>query len=82
MNETEEDKTEFCTINMGRAMLDNDYTIYTDGSVKRLFDRNQWSLNHTQWTDVSKLDKKLKDQLLSKCDPQFKEELEAIFNKA
>lgn len=46
--QNEINKIEICTIEIGQNSLDNDYTFYTDGTVKRFYDSNIWSLNNTE----------------------------------
>lgn len=70
---------EICTIEIGRGGLDNDYTFYTDGTVKRYFDRNIWSLNHTEWLNVSGLSSQLKEKLLEKCPEEHRSAIEQLF---
>jgi hypothetical protein len=66
---------EICTVFLGSSMLDNDYTLYEDGRVKHFYDVNQWSLNNTEWLDVSSLSNSIKTRLLENCSEASKEKV-------
>ncbi|RQH50260.1 hypothetical protein D5R40_06430 [Okeania hirsuta] len=63
---------EICTVYLGNSMLDDDYTLYEDGQVKRFYDRNQWSLNNEEWVEVKNLSDRIKQKLLDKCPEDYK----------
>ncbi|MBC1221390.1 hypothetical protein GNF11_04780 [Nostoc sp. UCD122] len=65
---------EICTVFLGNSMVDDDYTLYQDGQVKRFYDRNAWSLNNVDWLDAKKLNNSVKQKLLDECPEEFKEE--------
>ena len=47
--------TEICSVDLGNACLDDEYTLYEDGRVKRYYDRNGWSLNNEDWLEAKTL---------------------------
>jgi hypothetical protein len=64
---------EICSVDLGGSFLDNEYTLYEDGRVKRYYDDNQWSLNNVAWLEGKTLSDHIKQKLLDKCPKEFKE---------
>jgi hypothetical protein len=62
---------EICTISIGNGIVDDDYTFYEDGKIKRFYDRNSFSYNLTEWVEVEEIFDVKKAKLIEKCDPQF-----------
>lgn len=64
---------EICNVDLGSSLLDNEYTLYEDGRVKRYYDDNQWSLNNLDWLEGKTLSDHIKQKLLDKCPEELKE---------
>lgn len=64
---------EICTAYFGSSMLDDDYTLYSDGRVKHYYDRNMYSLNHEDWLEAKNLSDNIKQKLLDKCPEELKQ---------
>ena len=63
---------EICSADLGSSLLDNEYTLYEDGRVKRYYDDNQWSLNNVVWLEAKTLSDHIKEKLLYKCPEELK----------
>ncbi len=64
---------EICTVFLGSSTLDDDYTLYENGQVKRFYDQHAWSLNNEEWLDARNLNTFTKQKLLDKCSEKDKE---------
>ena len=71
---------EICTVFLGSSGLDNDYTLYEDGRVKRFYDRNMYSLNHENWLDAKDLNTSIKQELLDECPEELREKARQLLN--
>jgi hypothetical protein len=70
---------EICTIFNGNNGLDNDYTIYSNGTIKHSYDRHAFALNNEEMTTVDELSTDKKKKLLDKCPKEHKEKVKKIF---
>ena len=61
-------------------MLDDDYTLYDDGRVKRFYDRNAYSLNNEAWLDAKNIKTYIKQELLNKCPEELKEQARQLLD--
>ncbi|KAA6438835.1 hypothetical protein FEM33_15560 [Dyadobacter flavalbus] len=76
-----EDKI-ICRISIG-GLLDDDFTFYEDGRIKRFYDNNQYSLNHTDFIDHTYFKNSSKlPTLLKKCPPEHLERIKQILGLA
>lgn len=73
-------KKKICTICLGNGWLDNDFTIYDDGSIFHLYDKHETRSAIEKWMNVSDLSDSLKENLIDKCDEQFKLQISLIFS--
>lgn len=64
---------EICSVDLGSSLLDNKYTLYEDGRVKRYYDRNQWSLNNEDSLEAKTLSDHIKQRLLDESPEELKE---------
>lgn len=69
-----------CTISLGDGVLDNDYTVYSDGKIFRLYDRSPAPNNYNieEWLTASQLDDTTKRKILEKCPSEHKEKVRGI----
>ncbi len=71
---------EICTVFLGSSTLDDDYTLYEDGRVKRFYDNNAYSLNNEEWLDAKNLNTSIKQKLLDKCPEELKEKARQLLH--
>lgn len=64
---------EICTVYLGSSTLDDDYTLYENGRVRRAYDNHAWSLNNEDWLEAKTLSEHIKQKLLDKCPEESKE---------
>ena len=74
-------KEKICTIELGDGLTDNDYTFYTDGSIKRFYDRNAFDLNVTDIVKKDEIMDYVKVKLLDKCPPIYKKRIKELLYK-
>ena len=58
---------EICTIFIGKASLDDDYTFYESGKIKRFYDRSIYSQNNEEWLEAEDISIEEKKRLFEKC---------------
>lgn len=71
---------EICTVFAGNGALDDDYTFYASGKIKRVYDQSLYKLNVEAWTEPSHISDSKKQKILSRCDPEFRERIEQILS--
>lgn len=81
MDEDEAGKVKICTIELGKNGLDNDYTFFTDGTVKNFYDASIWSTNRVEWSKVTDFDQNSRDRFLSNCSAESKSALQDLFDQ-
>lgn len=69
-----------CTVRLGDNIMDNDYTIYDDGSVEKYYDQSIYNHSIEETTHVKDLHESIKERLLEKCNESSFEELEDLFD--
>ena len=69
---------EICTIFIGNGVLDDDYTFYEDGTIKRFYDQNQFKYNLEEWVTPDQISDHKKQKLLDKCEVAHKEQIQKI----
>lgn len=69
---------ELFTIDISSGGLDNEYTFYDDGMVKRNYDASMYNLNKTETSKASELNDSVKKKLIAACDVQYLSHLEAF----
>lgn len=62
-----ENEDEICTISIGDGLLDDDYTFYEDGRIKRFYDKNNWSYNITEFITPRNISGTRRDKIIGKC---------------
>lgn len=67
-----------CSVNVGRGMLDDFFTLYEDGRVHREYDKNTFSLNNQRWLVASDLSQDIKEKLLDECPKDLKEKAKIL----
>ena len=58
--------------------MDNDYTVYQNGKIKRFYDRSIYSPNVVEWLDASQIDENTKRKILEKCSPEHIDQVNSI----
>ena len=71
---------EICTISIGNGILDDDYTFFVDGKIKRLYDKSNFSYNITEWVTEEKISESKKSKILKKCTEDKKQLISQILN--
>ena len=69
---------EICTIEIGRGVLDNGYTIYKSGKIKHCYDQSIYKPNQEAWYDADKIEDNIKKKLMDKCPVEFQEQVRGI----
>jgi len=69
---------EICTVSIGTGILDNDYTFYDDGRIKRFYDRNMQRYNIEAWVSVGDISTSDKSKILQKCSDEDREYLTSV----
>jgi hypothetical protein len=69
---------EICTISLGNVGLDNDYTFYDNGKIKRFYDKNTFSLSHTEILAPSSISDSTKLRLVDRCLDIHKQKIAEI----
>ena len=69
---------EICTICIGNGILDDDYTFYTSGKIRRNYDRNTYKFNLEVWIEAKDIPDSKKQKLLDKCEAVKREIVELI----
>lgn len=69
---------EICTIFIGAGGLDDDYTFYESGKIKRFYDRNTFKLNITEWVEAKDISDGKRKKLVEKCEPEHKAKIMEI----
>ena len=71
---------EICTISIGGPALEDDYTFYESGKIKRFYDQNQYKLNNEEWIEAKDINDSKKKRLLEKCEEIYKEKISNLLN--
>lgn len=69
---------EICTIWIGKGALDDDYTFYKSGKIKRVYDQSTYKPNMEEWIDAQKIDDNKKRKLLENCAEEHREQVKLI----
>ncbi|MBD1847653.1 hypothetical protein H6F89_30500 [Cyanobacteria bacterium FACHB-63] len=62
-----------CSVNVGKGMLDDFFTLYGDGRVHREYDKNTYSLSNHRWLTAADLSQDIKEKLLDECPDELKD---------
>lgn len=68
------------TIHLGNGALDNDYTFYQSGEIKRVYDTSGYSLNNVDLYKAENIDASTRQRLLDRCPTEFKEQITSILS--
>lgn len=71
-------KKEICSIFIGIGVLDDDYTFYEDGTIKRFYDQNTFKLSLEEWVTPEQISDHKKQKLLDKCEESHKEQVQMM----
>lgn len=66
---------EICTIEIGKGVLDDDYTFYESGKVKHFYDQSIYKPNVEKWLEAHQIDDFRKGKIIEKCPEVNKEQI-------
>jgi hypothetical protein len=66
-----------CSVDLGK-MLDNEYTLYEDGQVKRYYDRRIYDTSHVDWFAAHSLTDDVKQKLLGACPQELRDKANSL----
>lgn len=72
---------EICIISIGDGWLDDDYTFYEGGKIKRVYDQHPTKSNLTDWITGSQISDHKKEKILKKCPIELKAQIGDILKK-
>jgi hypothetical protein len=70
---------EICIISIGDGVIDNDYTFYENGKVKRSYDDNIYRHSLVQWLEIYNIDENTRKKLLLKCPKNLLPQIQSLF---
>lgn len=73
-------ENEICTISIGNGWLDDDYTFYEDGKIKRFYDQSSFSYNNTDWITAENISDSKKQKIIENCPEDKKQIIIRILN--
>ena len=73
-------ENEICTISIGNGWLDDDYTFYEDGKIKRSYDKNSFSYNITDWITPNEISDNKKLKIIENCPSDKKQIIKEKLN--
>ncbi|KQT24040.1 hypothetical protein ASG22_08440 [Chryseobacterium sp. Leaf405] len=71
---------EICTISITTNWLADEYTFYENNTIKRVYDKNSMSSNHTEWLEPKQISKQNKDKLIRNCPEECKEKVMLVLD--
>ena len=71
---------EICTVYAGVNGLDDDYTFFEDGTIKRFYDRNSHRLSLTEYIIPSDIKDSKLERIIANCPAEHLEKVKAILN--
>lgn len=75
------EKEIICTIGIGDFALDDDYTFYTDGTIKRFYDQSYYKQSITEYVDYKNISENRKKKLIDKCPKEHLKVISKILDK-
>lgn len=69
---------EICTVSLGKASMDNDYTFYQNGKIKRVHDPNIHRPDVVEWLASSQISDITKNKILEHCSAKYKDQVSDI----
>jgi len=69
---------EICSVSLGKSLLDDDYTLYEDGSVMHYYDENMWKHSLAEWLKAEQLDSNIKEALFNECPKEMKDKAKSL----
>jgi hypothetical protein len=72
---------EIATVLLGAHSLNNTFTIYSNGTYERAYDRSPYALNLIEKGIISGFSNYLREKILSKCDKENQAILKELFSK-
>lgn len=60
-------ENEICTISIGNGIIDDDYTFFEDGRIKRVYDMDTWNYNITHFVTSNSISDSKKEKIIEKC---------------
>jgi hypothetical protein len=73
---------EICTVSLGKASMDNDYTFYQNGKIKHFHDRSIYDPNIVEWLEASQINDSTKNKILENCSTEYKGQVSDILYSA
>jgi len=67
-----------CKIFIGNGVLDDDYTFFDDGTIKREYDQNTFKLNLEDFLDHNQISEHKKKKIIEKCPINLTEQITKI----
>ena len=74
-------KIEICTIGLGKNLLDNNYTFYNDGQIRRLYDPNYLYIQWGRMDYTKRNSSRKKDKIFVNCNEELKDQINEILTK-
>ncbi|TCD16974.1 hypothetical protein EZ456_23790 [Pedobacter psychrodurus] len=71
---------EICTVYAGVNGLDDDYTFFEDGTIKRFYDRNPHRLNLTEYLKPSDIRGSKLERIIANCPKEHLDKIKKILN--
>ncbi len=72
---------EIVTISVPNGELDNDYTFFEDGKVRRNYDQSVYKTGLEAWLNASTLPDSDKEKILKACPGEYKIRIKALLRK-
>ncbi len=69
---------ELCTINIGIDRLEDNYTFYNNGMIRRVYDESIFNYSLMTWIKPGEIDNIIKRRLLKNCSNKFKKQVRQI----
>lgn len=73
-----ENEREICTISIGDGFLDNDYTFFEGGTIRRNYDQNTFKYNLERWVKPDEISEHTKQRLLAKCKEEYRDFIQNV----
>jgi hypothetical protein len=64
-------ENEICTISIGNGIIDDDYTFFDDGRIKRIYDMDTWNYNLTHFVTHEAIPDSKKEKIIEKCPTHY-----------
>ncbi len=72
---------EIVTISIPNGELDNDYTFFEDGKVRRNYDQSIYKPNLEAWLNAATLPNNDKEKILKACPAEYKSRIKTLLRK-